>query len=273
VQAKLAGEGEDANDLVAFAKALADSGTRFFGAAWCEFCTTQKELFQDGGKYLPFIEVTNPDRSRNQVGIDEDITQYPTWEFPDGDRLVGELTLQQISEESGIPIPQSSTPSFAELNNVSVAITSPLHIPIDAYDPNGNPLTITVTSSDPSLINAQVLSGNRSLRLTTAGFGDMVFELFENRVPEPTSRVIGLAESGYYNGSSFHRVLNNFVIQTGIPASGQTPPPNMDDQFHVDLQHNRTGVLSFCENRCRARGGGRHQRSSVFYHRGPAAIP
>ncbi|RMF43264.1 MAG: hypothetical protein D6753_05665, partial [Planctomycetota bacterium] len=56
-------EGEAAPDLVAFAKALTDSGTRFFGAAWCPFCTQQKELFEDGGKYLPFIEVTNPDRT------------------------------------------------------------------------------------------------------------------------------------------------------------------------------------------------------------------
>ncbi len=55
-------EGEAAADLVAFAKALRDSGTKFYGAAWCPFCTDQKQLFEDGYKYLPFIEVTNPDR-------------------------------------------------------------------------------------------------------------------------------------------------------------------------------------------------------------------
>ncbi len=73
----MVGEGEDANNLVAFAKAIADAGVRFFGAAWCPFCNEQKALFEDGAKYLPFIEVTNPDRTANQIGIDEGIDQYP----------------------------------------------------------------------------------------------------------------------------------------------------------------------------------------------------
>ncbi|MEZ6149429.1 MAG: hypothetical protein R3C09_04840 [Pirellulaceae bacterium] len=83
-EGELSAEGEPADDLVAFAKALTDSGTRFFGAAWCPHCTDQRQLFQDGGKFLPFVEVTNPDRTPNQVAIDEGVTEYPTWEFPMG---------------------------------------------------------------------------------------------------------------------------------------------------------------------------------------------
>ncbi len=250
-EGELAGEGEPANDLVAFARALADSGTRFFGAAWCPFCTDQKELFQDGYKFLPFVEVTNPDRSPNQIATDEGITQYPTWEFPDGSRLTGLQTLQTLAQRSGVAIPQSSTPSIPDLTNVNVAVGSPLHIPIDAYDPNGNPLTISVTSSNPSILAAQVLSGNRSLRLSTAGFGDMVFELFEDRAPRPTGRIIELTEDGFFDGLKFHRVLNNFVIQGGDPlgnGTGGSTLGDFDDQFHLDLQHNRTGVLSYAKS-------------------------
>ena len=119
---RVVAEGEPADDLVAFAKALTDSGTRYFGAAWCPHCTDQKELFQDGGKFLPFIEVTNPDHTPNQIGIDEGITEYPTWEFPDGSRLTGEQTLQTLSQRSGVAIPQSSTPSMARIGNVNVAL-------------------------------------------------------------------------------------------------------------------------------------------------------
>ncbi|MEZ6133558.1 MAG: tandem-95 repeat protein [Pirellulaceae bacterium] len=250
-EGELSAEGEDAPDLVAFAKALADSGTRFFGAAWCPFCTEQKELFEDGYKYLPFIEVTTPDRTPNQVAILEGISNYPTWEFPDSTRLEGVLTLATISQRSGVPIPQSSTPSLDELPNVSVGIGSPLHVPVDAYDPNGNPLTISVTSSDPSLITANVLSGNRSLRISTGGFGDMVFELFEDKAPVPAGRVIELAQDGFYDGVIFHRVVNNFVIQGGDPTgsgSGGSTLGDFDDQYHVDLQHNRTGVLSYAKS-------------------------
>lgn len=247
-----AGEGEPANDLVAFAKALTDSGTRFYGAAWCPFCTQQKQLFEDGDKFLPFIEVTNPDRTPNQIAIDEGITEYPTWEFPNGTRLTGVQTLETLAQRAGVSIPQSSTPSMATLSNVSVAVGSPLHVPIDAYDPNGNPLTITVTSSNPSLVSAQVVSTNRSLRLAIGGFGDMVFELFEDKAPRPTGRVIELAQANYYNNVPFHRVINNFVIQAGDGefqnGTGGSTLGDFDDQYHVDLQHNRTGALSYAKS-------------------------
>lgn len=247
----LNGEGEDTTDLVAFAQALTDSGTRFFGASWCQFCTDQKELFEDGGKFLPFIEVTNPDRTPNQIAQDEGITEYPTWEFPDGSRLTGLQSLDTLATRAGVSIPTSSTPSMDDLQDVNVEIGSPLHIPIDAYDPNGDPLTITVTSSDSSLITAEVLTGNRSLTLSTAGFGDMTFELFEGRAPVPSGRVIQLAQDGFYDGVSFHRVINNFVIQGGDPTGtggGGSTLGDFDDQFHVDLQHNQTGVLSYAKS-------------------------
>ena len=62
------GEGATATDLMTLARAIAASGTKFYGAAWCPFCTQQKELFADAAYYLPFIEATNPDRSLNAAG-------------------------------------------------------------------------------------------------------------------------------------------------------------------------------------------------------------
>ena len=58
-----AAEGEPAPDLVQFAKDLDAAGVTFYGAHWCPACTQQKELFEDGKDDLPFVEVTNPDRS------------------------------------------------------------------------------------------------------------------------------------------------------------------------------------------------------------------
>ena len=245
-------EGEDAPDLVAFARALDESGTRFFGASWCPACEAQKALFEDGYKFLPFIEVTNNSRELNSIGIAENLEgeELPTWEFPDGDRRTGILSLQELSQESGVAIPQSSIPSVAPLADVSVAQNSPLHIPIDAYDPNGNPLTITVTSSN-SNVSAEVLTGNRSLVINTEGFGDMVFELFEQRAPRPSGRVIELAEAGFYDGLIWHRVVNNFVIQGGDPngnGRGGSTLGDFDDQFDLELQHNRPGILSYAKS-------------------------
>ena len=78
----------------------------------------------------------------------------------------------------------------------------------------------------------------------------MVFELFEQRAPRPAGRVIELAQSDFYDNVTFHRVENNFVIQGGDPQGdgrGGSTLGDFDDQFHLDLQHTSTGVLSYCE--------------------------
>ncbi len=244
-------EGEAASDLVAFAKALSDDGVEFFGAAWCDLCTEQKNLFEDGQNYLPFIEVTNPDHSLNATGTDEEISIFPTWRFQDGTEVEGMLSLADISQHSGIAIPQGETPSFVPVGNQIVGVGSPLHIPIDAYDPDGQPLTVTVTSSDPSLLEASVISGNRSLRLQIADYGEMVFELYQQRAERPTSRIIELTEAGFYDGLTFHRILDDFVLQAGDPTAtgiGGSHLGAFDDQFHEELQHNATGVLSYAKS-------------------------
>ena len=246
-----AAEGEAAPDLVAFAKALVAGGVKFYGAAWCPICTQQKELFQDGARFLQMIEVTKADRTINAVGTAAGVSTFPTWEFPDDTRATGLLSLETISQRSGIAIPTSDNPSFAAIGSQTVAIGSPLHIPIDAYDPGGGPVTISVSVADPTLLQATVLQNNRSIRIDMEGYGDMVFELFEDKAPRPTGRIIELANANFYDGILFHRVIDNFVLQAGDPTAtgtGGSTLPDFDDQFHPDLQHNRSGVLSYAKS-------------------------
>ncbi len=167
-------------DFVAFAQAIDASEARFFGAAWCEFCTQQKELFDDGGKLLPFEEVTNSDRTLNDLGMQQEITSLPTWLFADDTRLEGAQSLQLLAAAAGISIPVSQTPYLAEIADDTLLVGSPLHVPLDGYDPNGAPLSYTVTTNNPD-VTAQLLVNNRSMRIDVSGFGDMVFELFEQR--------------------------------------------------------------------------------------------
>jgi cyclophilin family peptidyl-prolyl cis-trans isomerase len=58
---------------------------------------------------------------------------------------------------------------------------------------------------------------------TTAG--DMVVELFENQAPETVGNFISLVESKFYDGLTFHRVLENFMAQGGCPNGDGTGGP------------------------------------------------
>ena len=127
---------------------------KLYGAVWCPACNEQKALFEDGADFLPFIEVTNPDRTLNATGIAANITSFPTWEFPDGSRETGVLSLATIAQRAGVAIPTSVNPFVAPIADTTVYGGSPLHIGLNGYDPNGGLLTYTVVSSNPSLVQA-----------------------------------------------------------------------------------------------------------------------
>lgn len=74
--------------------------------------------------------------------------------------------------------------------------------------------------------------------------GIIKFELFEDKTPITTKNFIDLADSGFYNGLTFHRVEPGFVIQGGDPngdgtgGSGKTIPL----EIHPDLKHVKGAV-------------------------------
>lgn len=59
--------------------------------------------------------------------------------------------------------------------------------------------------------------------LISTDFGDIKGVLY-NDTPQHRDNFIKLVEDGWYNGSIFHRVINNFMIQGGQSASGQPDP-------------------------------------------------
>ncbi len=237
-------------DKVKFAQDLTAAGVKFYGAVWCPFCTEQKQLFEDGAEFLPFIEVTNPDRSINQVGQQNNIDTFPTWVFPDGTREERVLTLQEISTLSGVALPMGDAPFLAPIENVTLLAGAPLHIPLDGYDPNGTKLTYTVQVAGNSGVSAQVLGQTRSLRVNMQGYEDMVIRLFDNEVPRVTNAIAQLAQDNEYDNVIFHRAVPGFVIQGGDPTGtgmGDPSLPRFDDQFHFDLQHTSKGVVSMAK--------------------------
>lgn len=80
----LASKSQDPGKYDEFAQALKSSGAVFYGAFWCPHCQTEKELFGNSKKYLPYVECSNPDQSVTAVCKEKKIESYPTWFFANG---------------------------------------------------------------------------------------------------------------------------------------------------------------------------------------------
>ena len=86
---------------------------------------------------------------------------------------------------------------------------------------------------------------NRTAKFST-NHGDFTIELFEDRAPATTKNFIDLAEKGFYDGLTFHRIIDSFMIQGGCPQGTGTGGPGykIKDEFHPELRHDGPGVLS-----------------------------
>lgn len=80
--------------------------------------------------------------------------------------------------------------------------------------------------------------------------GTFKVELYEERAPITTENFIELAESDYYNGLIFHRVIPDFMIQGGCPQGTGFGDPGyaIEDEFHEELRHDSAGVLSMANS-------------------------
>lgn len=76
--------------------------------------------------------------------------------------------------------------------------------------------------------------------------GDIVIDLYADKTPRTVNNFVFLAKDGYYNGVKFHRVIDNFMVQTGDPTGTGRGGPGYKfaDEFHPSLRHTGPGILS-----------------------------
>jgi peptidyl-prolyl cis-trans isomerase B (cyclophilin B) len=76
--------------------------------------------------------------------------------------------------------------------------------------------------------------------------GTIRIQLHADKAPKTAANFEKLAGEGFYNGLKFHRVIANFMVQTGCPKGTGTGGPGYQfaDEFHRDLKHDKPGVLS-----------------------------
>lgn len=77
-------------------------------------------------------------------------------------------------------------------------------------------------------------------------YGDMQVEFFEKDAPGTVDNFVRLAQSGYYDGLKFHRVIPDFVVQGGCPNGTGTGGPGYTIKCELtgENQYHDRGVLS-----------------------------
>lgn len=76
--------------------------------------------------------------------------------------------------------------------------------------------------------------------------GTMKVEFFEKDAPNTVKNFTDLAEKGFYDGLTFHRVIPDFVVQGGCPEGTGTGGPgyHIDCELDGENQYHDRGVLS-----------------------------
>ena len=89
----------------------------------------------------------------------------------------------------------------------------------------------------------------KKIRIETS-LGDLDVDLYVREAPITTQHFVQLAERGFYDGLIFHRVIPDFMIQTGDPTGTGTGGPGytFPDEFSPRLRHDQAGVLSMANS-------------------------
>ncbi len=98
------------------------------------------------------------------------------------------------------------------------------------------------------------------------GAGDFQVELFAAQAPITVNNFVFLAREGFYNNTTFHRVIPGFMAQGGDPTGTGTGDPGYkfnDERGALALKHEGAGILSM------ANAGANTNGSQFFITYGP----
>ena len=80
--------------------------------------------------------------------------------------------------------------------------------------------------------------------------GNINIDLFSDKAKLTVSNFVNLSRRKFYNNLTFHRVIDDFMIQGGCPIGTGTGDPGykFKDEFSPDLKHDKPGILSMANS-------------------------
>ena len=85
---------------------------------------------------------------------------------------------------------------------------------------------------------------------TMAKGDEFVVQLFDDQAPRTVNNFVFLARNGFYDGTTFHRVLDGFMAQGGDPTGTGMGGPGyqFEDEFSPDLTFDKPGLLAMANS-------------------------
>jgi len=80
--------------------------------------------------------------------------------------------------------------------------------------------------------------------------GEFVIELFADKAPKTVNNFVFLARDGFYDGVTFHRVIDGFMAQGGDPTGTGSGGPgySFEDEFDDSLAFDKAGILAMANS-------------------------
>ena len=131
----------------------------------------------------------------------------------------------------------------------TIASGSPVLVAMDSTNSGTQKFSVTTSSSsDPtgSKLTASLMpQSNQVLKIVT-NYGEEDIQLLNNYTPNTVAHIISLVNSGAYTNTSFYRIIEGFMSQGGVAATGSGS--SIPVELNADLRFTSTGLLAMANN-------------------------
>jgi len=109
-------------------------------------------------------------------------------------------------------------------------------------------------------------AGTRYTAVLDTSAGEITLELWADAAPQTVGNFVGLARQGFYDGTIFHRIIHDFMIQGGCPKGTGTGGPGYDFPDEINAHKLVKGTLAMAN-------AGPNTNGSQFFIVTAAATP
>ncbi len=155
-----------------------------------------------------------------------------------GDRAVDDAApAPEVTADSEPASPPEPPPAAAELDLGTELPAIPLDMPQEPEDRDG------MFDEPPPVV---IEEDRVYFAVLETAKGDITVELFADRTPLTVNNFVYLALSGFYDGTTFHRVIEDFMAQGGDPTGTGWGGPGyrFEDEFIFNLGFDEPGLLA-----------------------------